>query len=104
MSGNEPLSFASVREYMLKNDGKVRNHDLVTHFRQQLNDPANKSMITQMYCFIRWYAFKYWHSFLLDKVRGDFKDIVHQLATVQEIDVRQMYYAKFIDTHNLDLT
>lgn len=46
MSANEPLTFAAVRDYMLKNDGKVRNHDLVTHFRTQLNDPVNKSKIT----------------------------------------------------------
>ncbi|XP_020893012.1 ankyrin repeat domain-containing protein SOWAHC isoform X2 [Exaiptasia diaphana] len=71
MSGNEPLTFATVREYMLKNDGKVKNHDLVTHFRQQLNDPANKN-----------------------KVRGDFKDIVHQLATVQEINGEKYFVLK----------
>ncbi|XP_031564070.1 ankyrin repeat domain-containing protein SOWAHC-like [Actinia tenebrosa] len=71
MSGNEPISIASVRDYMLKNNSQVRNHDLVTHFRQQLNDPANKN-----------------------KVRGEFKEIVHQLATVQEINGEKYFVLK----------
>lgn len=45
MSGNEPITEASVREYLIKNNGKVKNVDLITHFRQQLNDPVNKSKL-----------------------------------------------------------
>ena len=43
MSGNEGITLQSVREFLVKNNGKVKNIDLVHHFRQQLNDPANKS-------------------------------------------------------------
>ena len=43
MSGNEAITHDSVREFLVKNNGKVKNIDLVHHFRQQLNDPANKS-------------------------------------------------------------
>lgn len=43
MSGNEGITLESVREFLVKNNGKVKNIDLVHHFRQQLNDPANKS-------------------------------------------------------------
>ena len=45
MSSDERITQLSVREFMLKNNGKVRNHDLVTHFRKQLNDPVNKSRL-----------------------------------------------------------
>ena len=43
MSANEGITHASVREFLVKNNGKVKNIDLVHHFRQQLNDPVNKS-------------------------------------------------------------
>ena len=43
MSANEGITHASVREFLVKNNGKVKNLDLVHHFRQQLNDPVNKS-------------------------------------------------------------
>ena len=43
MSTNEVISLASVRDFLVKNDGKVKNTDLVHHFRHQLNDSANKS-------------------------------------------------------------
>ncbi|KAJ7374937.1 hypothetical protein OS493_005297 [Desmophyllum pertusum] len=71
MSSNEAITHASVRDYLVKNGGKVKNVDLVHHFRQQLNDPANKS-----------------------KVRGDFKEIVHTIATVQTIDGEKYFVLK----------
>ena len=43
MSANEGITHASVREFLVKNNGKVKNIDLVHYFRQQLNDPVNKS-------------------------------------------------------------
>lgn len=71
MSTNEGISLASVRDFLVKNDGKVKNTDLVHHFRQQLNDSANKS-----------------------KVRGEFKEIVHTIATVQTIDGEKYFVLK----------
>ncbi|XP_073234191.1 ankyrin repeat domain-containing protein SOWAHC-like [Porites lutea] len=71
MSGNEGITLQSVREFLVKNNGKVKNIDLVHHFRQQLNDPANKS-----------------------KVRGEFKEIVHTIATVQTIDGEKYFVLK----------
>ncbi|XP_027039216.1 ankyrin repeat domain-containing protein SOWAHC-like [Pocillopora damicornis] len=71
MSTNEVISLASVRDFLVKNDGKVKNTDLVHHFRQQLNDSANKS-----------------------KVRGEFKEIVHTIATVQTIDGEKYFVLK----------
>lgn len=71
MSTNEGITLASVREFLVKNNGKVKNIDLVHHFRQQLNDPANKS-----------------------KVRGEFKEIVHTIATVQTIDGEKYFVLK----------
>ncbi|XP_067052462.1 ankyrin repeat domain-containing protein SOWAHC-like isoform X1 [Acropora muricata] len=63
MSANEALTHDSVRDYLIRNNGKVKNIDLVQHFKPQLNDPVNKS-----------------------KARGDFKEIVNTVATVQTID------------------
>ena len=66
MSGNEGITLQSVREFLIKNDGKVKNIDLVHHFRQQLNDPANKSE----YKFAELkmdYFYKRWLCFLLIK-------------------------------------
>ncbi|XP_020611177.1 ankyrin repeat domain-containing protein SOWAHC-like [Orbicella faveolata] len=71
MSANEGITHASVREFLVKNNGKVKNIDLVHHFRQQLNDPVNKS-----------------------KVRGEFKEIVHTIATVQTIDGEKYFVLK----------
>ncbi|XP_048576433.1 uncharacterized protein LOC116603344 [Nematostella vectensis] len=71
MSANEPLTLALVREFILKNGSRVRNHDLITHFRTQLNDPVNKG-----------------------KVRADFKEYVHQLTTVQTIDGEKYFVLK----------
>ena len=42
MSASEGITLESVREFLVKNNGKVKNTDLVHHFRQQLNDPVNK--------------------------------------------------------------
>ncbi|XP_078365237.1 uncharacterized protein LOC144649589 isoform X2 [Oculina patagonica] len=71
MSASEGITHASVREFLVKNNGKVKNIDLVHHFRQQLNDPVNKS-----------------------KVRGEFKEIVHTIATVQTIDGEKYFVLK----------
>lgn len=64
MSGNEGITLQSVREFLVKNNGKVKNIDLVHHFRQQLNDPANKSEykfaeLKMDYFCNRWLCF-YW--------------------------------------------
>lgn len=64
MSGNEGITLQSVREFLVKNNGKVKNIDLVHHFRQQLNDPANKSEykfaeLKMDYFYNRWLWF-YW--------------------------------------------
>lgn len=71
MAGNEAITHDSVRDFLVKNNGKVKNIDLVHHFRQQLNDPVNKS-----------------------KVRGEFKEIVHTIATVQTIDGEKYFVLK----------
>jgi len=36
------LSLESVRDFMIMNDGKVTNHDLVTHFKYFLTNPQNR--------------------------------------------------------------
>ncbi|XP_064639838.1 ankyrin repeat domain-containing protein SOWAHA-like [Lineus longissimus] len=38
------LELVSVKEYLVNHGGKVRNHDLVTHFKGYLNDPENKTL------------------------------------------------------------
>lgn len=94
MSANEGITHASVREFLVKNNGKVKNLDLVHHFRQQLNDPVNKSELCVLLFSIsrkRNPILKYilLNDLLLflGKVRGEFKEIVHTIATVQTIDV-----------------
>lgn len=52
MSANEAITHDSVRDFLVKNNGKVKNIDLVHHFRQQLNDPVNKSEYARMLLFI----------------------------------------------------
>lgn len=49
MSQDGGITQLAVREFLLKNNGKVKNHDLVTHFRQQLNDPVNKSELSKLF-------------------------------------------------------
>lgn len=71
MSANETITHDTVRDFLVKNNGKVKNIDLVHHFRQQLNDPVNKS-----------------------KVRGEFKEIVNTIATVQAIDGEKYFVLK----------
>lgn len=42
---NEPdeiISIDAVREFLVKNKGKVRQADLVNNFRHQLSSPATK--------------------------------------------------------------
>lgn len=36
------LSLAEIRNFMLKNGGKVTNHELVKHFKQFLTNPDTK--------------------------------------------------------------
>lgn len=36
------LSLAEIRNFMLKNGGKVTNHELVKHFKQFLTHPDTK--------------------------------------------------------------
>ena len=36
------FSLDSVRDFMLSRGGRVKNHDLVTHFKSYLNDPTRK--------------------------------------------------------------
>lgn len=36
------LSLESVRDFMIMNDGRVTNHDLVTHFKYFLTNPQNR--------------------------------------------------------------
>jgi len=35
---------ASVKEFLLRNGGKVKNHELVTHFKNFLNDSSRKGV------------------------------------------------------------
>ena len=42
-----------VRDFMVSKGGKVRNHDLVTHFRSFLNDPNRKGEIKVFLGFTR---------------------------------------------------
>ncbi|XP_025190538.1 ankyrin repeat domain-containing protein SOWAHB isoform X3 [Melanaphis sacchari] len=53
------LSLESVRDFMIMNDGKVTNHDLVTHFKYFLTNPQNRA-----------------------EARHKFKEIVNTVATV----------------------
>jgi hypothetical protein len=34
----------SVREFLIANGGRVKNTDLVTHFKKFLNDPARRGI------------------------------------------------------------
>ena len=46
------FSLDSVRDFMLSRGGRVKNHDLVTHFKSYLNDPNRKGkgpLITNVY-------------------------------------------------------
>ena len=40
--GDELFSQDTVRDFMASKGGKVKNHELVTHFRRFLNDPQRK--------------------------------------------------------------
>lgn len=42
MAGPNELSFDAVRDFILKNGGKVRNHDLVKHFKKFLTRPESR--------------------------------------------------------------
>ncbi|XP_022165649.1 ankyrin repeat domain-containing protein SOWAHB isoform X5 [Myzus persicae] len=53
------LSLESVRDFMIMNDGRVTNHDLVTHFKYFLTNPQNRA-----------------------EARHQFKEIVNTVATV----------------------
>ena len=106
MSANEAISYASVREFLVSNNGKVKNIDLVHHFRQQLSDPVNRSKFNNFVAFsfaehiscklsYSVTLFITWKYFLLDSVRGKFKEIVHTISTVQTIDVSVLTLQSF---------
>lgn len=38
------LSLESVRDFMIMNNGRVTNHDLVTHFKYFLTNPQNRGI------------------------------------------------------------
>ena len=43
MADEDPLfNLDVVRDFILDNGGKVKNHQLVTHFKTFLNDPRRK--------------------------------------------------------------
>lgn len=42
MAGPRELSFNAVRDFMINNGGKVKNHDLVKHFKKFLTKPENR--------------------------------------------------------------
>ncbi|KAL0280415.1 UNVERIFIED_CONTAM: hypothetical protein PYX00_001710 [Menopon gallinae] len=63
MAGPNELSFDAVRDFILKNGGKVRNHDLVKHFKKFLTRPESR-----------------------DDARNYFKEIVNQVAVIRTED------------------
>lgn len=42
MASPSELSLAEIRNFMLKNGGKVTNHELVKYFKQFLTNPNTK--------------------------------------------------------------
>lgn len=56
MASPQELSLSSIRDFMLKNGGKVTNHDLVKHFKKFLTNPTtqgkNNCLITSENIFI----------------------------------------------------
>ncbi|KAK6628942.1 hypothetical protein RUM43_002759 [Polyplax serrata] len=60
MSGPTELSLEAVRDFIILNGGKVRNHDLVKHFKKFLTKPQNR-----------------------DDARNYFKEIVNQVAVIR---------------------
>ncbi|XP_076449670.1 ankyrin repeat domain-containing protein SOWAHC-like [Babylonia areolata] len=54
------FSIDSVKQYMLEKGGRIRNHELVTHFKGYLNHPVHKA-----------------------ENREKFKDFVNELATIK---------------------
>lgn len=46
MAAPSELSLEEIRNFMLKNGGKVTNHDLVKHFKQFLTDPNTKGIFS----------------------------------------------------------
>lgn len=51
MAVPKELSLAEIRDFMLKNGGKVTNHELVKYFKQFLTNPNTKGNI---YILILW--------------------------------------------------
>lgn len=46
MAAPDELSLEEIRNFMLKNGGKVTNHELVKHFKQFLTNPNTKGIFT----------------------------------------------------------
>jgi len=46
------LSLESVRDFMIMNNGRVTNHDLVTHFKYFLTNPQNRGMFIKVSIFL----------------------------------------------------
>lgn len=49
MSGPTEFTLDSVRQYMLMQDGRVTNHELVKHFRAFLTHPTQKEVARQKF-------------------------------------------------------
>lgn len=49
MSGPTELSLEAVRDFIILNGGKVRNHDLVKHFKKFLTKPQNRGERSPVY-------------------------------------------------------
>ncbi|EEB19215.1 conserved hypothetical protein [Pediculus humanus corporis] len=60
MSSSAELSFDAVKDFIILNGGKVRNHDLVKHFKKFLTKPQNR-----------------------DDARNYFKEIVNEVAVIR---------------------
>lgn len=49
------LSLDEIRNFMLKNGGKVTNHELVKYFRKFLTHPDTKGKMWFINIFMNWY-------------------------------------------------
>ncbi|XP_074645266.1 uncharacterized protein LOC141901730 isoform X2 [Tubulanus polymorphus] len=65
------LTLESVREFLVSNDGKVKNKDMVKHFKQILSDSHNKA-----------------------ENRQKFKEFINELASVRTEDGEKMIILK----------